>query len=64
MSPYREALANAQEVLTLLIESYESEGRLLPQPAWDEFFEQPSIASVTLLRTLAPAKTFIEQQAK
>jgi len=29
---YREALENAQEVLELLIESYDSEGRALPQP--------------------------------
>ena len=29
---YREALENAQEVLELLIESYQAEGRSLPQP--------------------------------
>lgn len=29
---YQEALKNAQEALALLIESYESEGRVLPQP--------------------------------
>ncbi|MBW4516216.1 MAG: type II toxin-antitoxin system HicB family antitoxin [Timaviella obliquedivisa GSE-PSE-MK23-08B] len=29
---YEEALKNAQEVLELIIESYEAEGRLLPQP--------------------------------
>lgn len=29
---YEEALSNAQEVLELLIESYQAEGRSLPQP--------------------------------
>lgn len=29
---YEEALSNAQEVLELLIESYQTEGRPLPQP--------------------------------
>ncbi|MEM6518053.1 MAG: type II toxin-antitoxin system HicB family antitoxin [Cyanobacteria bacterium P01_D01_bin.71] len=29
---YEEALQNAQEVLELLIESYQAEGRPLPQP--------------------------------
>lgn len=29
---YEEALKNAQQVLDLLIESYQSEGRPLPQP--------------------------------
>jgi antitoxin HicB len=29
---YEEALKNAQEVLELLIESYQAENRLLPQP--------------------------------
>jgi predicted RNase H-like HicB family nuclease len=29
---YEEALANAQEVLELLIESYREEGRKLPEP--------------------------------
>ncbi|MBE9008792.1 type II toxin-antitoxin system HicB family antitoxin [Pseudanabaenaceae cyanobacterium LEGE 13415] len=29
---YEEALSNAQEVLELLIESYQVEGRSLPQP--------------------------------
>ena len=29
---YQEALENAQEVLELLIESYQDEGRALPQP--------------------------------
>lgn len=29
---YQEALENAQEVLALLIESYEAEGTALPQP--------------------------------
>lgn len=29
---YEEALRNAQEVLELLIESYQAEGRPLPQP--------------------------------
>jgi predicted RNase H-like HicB family nuclease len=30
---YEEALNNAQEVLALLIESYQAEGKTLPQPA-------------------------------
>ncbi len=29
---YEEALKNAQEVLELLVESYQAEGRSLPQP--------------------------------
>ncbi|MBE9076546.1 type II toxin-antitoxin system HicB family antitoxin [Romeria aff. gracilis LEGE 07310] len=29
---YEEAIENAQEVLELLIESYQSEGKTLPQP--------------------------------
>jgi antitoxin HicB len=29
---YEEALHNAQEVLELLVESYQAEGRALPQP--------------------------------
>ncbi|MBD2310805.1 type II toxin-antitoxin system HicB family antitoxin [Desertifilum sp. FACHB-1129] len=29
---YQEALSNAQEVLELLVESYQVEGKLLPQP--------------------------------
>lgn len=29
---YEEALTNAQEVLALLIESYQAEGKSLPQP--------------------------------
>jgi antitoxin HicB len=29
---YQEALENAQEVLELLVESYQAEGRELPQP--------------------------------
>ncbi|NEO86707.1 MAG: type II toxin-antitoxin system HicB family antitoxin [Spirulina sp. SIO3F2] len=29
---YEEALKNAQDVLVLLLESYEEEGRTLPQP--------------------------------
>lgn len=29
---YQEALKNAQEVIELLIESYQAEGRTLPQP--------------------------------
>jgi predicted RNase H-like HicB family nuclease len=34
---YEEALKNAQDVLELLIESYQDEGRTLPQPNTRQF---------------------------